>query len=199
MAKKYTEIKTCRYRECSHKSKSININTDKYVKSGSLYYHEDCFKAKQQKDAELRDSRMATRKQTQKEKDDLLHIIDLWGTHIDKQANFGLLRKILNEYVDRGVSSERLVFTLEYVISHDMKLRYPFGFKYYVDDKKIIDAYYKTLYKQKIKYKTPTKKNRKNKTQEAQQNEAVKLNEDNAPTFTFNPPSIGFSSILKRK
>ena len=73
------------------------------------------------------------------------------------------------------------------------------GFKYYVDDKKIIDAYYKTLYKQKIKYKTPTKKNRKNKTQEAQQNEAVKLNEDNAPTFTFNPPSIGFSSILKRK
>ena len=199
MAKKYTEIKTCRYRECSHKSKNININTDKYVKNGSLYYHEDCFKAKQRKDNELRNSRIKVRKQTQKEKDDLLYIIDLWSTHIDKQADFGLLRRILNEYVSKGISSERLIFTLEYVISHDMKLHYPFGFKYYVDNKKIINAYYNTQYKQKTKDKSSNKSKKNNQAQEVQQNEAVKLNEDNAPTFTFNPPSIGFSSILKRK
>lgn len=182
---KKTDIKTCRYRECNHKSKDINIFADKYVKIGSAYYHEDCYVAKKKKDEDLRKKKNATRIQTQKEKDDLLHIIDLWVTHINKQVNFGQLRKILNNHISNGISSEQLVFTLEYVISHNMKLNYPAGLKYYVNDERIQNAYYASLRKPKNNHKN--------------HNEVVKLNEDNAPKFTFNPPSIGFSSILKRK
>ena len=182
---KKTDIRICRFRECCHDNKCIDISTDKYIKINNLYYHEDCYNTKQKEDEELKIKRNNAKAQSVKEKDDLFCVIDLWSTHINKQANFSQLRRILNDFVKNGVPSEQLVFTLKYVISHNMKLNYPAGFKYYVENKKIQNAYSQSLCK--------------TQSQKGNQNEVVKLNEDNAPKFTFNPPALGFSSILKRR
>ena len=72
MAKK-SDIKTCRYEQCKHTTKDIDITCDEYVAKGNMYYHKDCYKAKI--NGEWKDK--AT-------KADLQLIKNLWLEHISK-------------------------------------------------------------------------------------------------------------------
>ena len=121
MSKK-TDIKTCRYAKCSHPDRKIDITKDSYKVNGTMYYHSDCYKSK--KNSELKDE------QTKK---DLQYIKNQWILHINQTVVYSQLFQCLNDFISRGVSSEYLVFVLDYVIKNKMNLKYPLGFKYYVD------------------------------------------------------------------
>ena len=132
MSKK-ADIKTCRFVGCPH-GKKIDISIDNYVipKKG-MYYHEDCYK--KQKEGNWKD------KQTRA---DLQYIKEQWVLRIDRDVIFSQLMRVLNDFIGRGVPSDYLVFAFDYVIQHKMKLHYPYGFKYYVDNKEIKEAYEKS-------------------------------------------------------
>ena len=132
MSKK-ADIKTCRFVGCPH-GKKIDISIDNYVipKKG-MYYHEDCYK--KQKEGNWKD------KQTRA---DLQYIKEQWVLRIDRDVIFSQLMRVLNDFIGRGVPSDYLVFAFDYVIQHKMKLNYPYGFKYYIDNKEIKEAYEKS-------------------------------------------------------
>ena len=160
---------------------------DDYVKQGTMYYHTDCYQQKidKERDEEKRKiEKRLNQRQTQKQKDDLSYIIDLWNKHISNTVVYSRLRKELNQLVARGIPSEQLVFTMEYIIKHRLNLNYPAGFKYFVDKKEIKDAY---------NYNKMRSKANKNiaLTQQNQQN-------DTSPTFTFKKKQDGFQNILKK-
>lgn len=130
-----SDIKTCRYVNCKHPGKIIDISTDEYTVVGKgMYYHTDCFK---QKD-EWKD---------EKTKQDLQYIKTQWGLHISKTVVYSQLFKCLNDLLARGISSDYLVFVLDYVIKHKLKLHYPQGFKYFVDREDIREAYEEQRFK----------------------------------------------------
>ena len=104
----------CKYKYCQHEGKRITGN-DEFVASGNSYYHKDCFQSKE----------------------DVQYIKNLWISHISQTVSIPLLYKVIYEYIERGVSSEYLVFVLEYVVKNHCKLNYPLGFKYYIDDPEI--------------------------------------------------------------
>jgi hypothetical protein len=132
MSKK-ADIKTCRFVGCPH-GKKIDISIDNYVipKKG-MYYHEDCYK--KQKEGNWKD------KQTRA---DLQYIKEQWVLRIDRDVIFSQLMRVLNDFIGRGVPSDYLVFAFDYVVQHKMKLNYPYGFKYYIDNKEIKEAYEKS-------------------------------------------------------
>lgn len=132
MARK-ADIKKCRYSHCKHDIKDIDISCDEYVVKGSMYYHKDCYKAKL--NCEWKD---------EKTKKDLVIIRDLWYENISKTVVYSQLYRILNDYIERGVESEYLVFVMRYCLDHKCKLNYPNGFKFYVDRQEIKDAYAKS-------------------------------------------------------
>lgn len=125
--------KTCHYSHCKHDSKEIDIRNEPYKLVGNFYYHKDCYKEKANGDWK-----------DEQTKKNLQLIRDLWYENISKEVSFSQLMQILNRYVEAGVDSEYLLFTLKYVISHNMRLNYPNGFKYYVDRREIKDAYNKS-------------------------------------------------------
>ena len=95
--------------------------------------------------------------------------------------------RVLNEFVARGVSSDYLVFVFDYVIKHKMKLNYPNGFKYYVENPEIKAAY------------------RKSKLEKVDQSKfTVESSNFDVPQKTEPSPLIskrpqGFGSILRHK
>lgn len=48
MARK-ADIRICRFAECAHTGKMIDISEDDYIADGRSYYHKECFEAKEQK------------------------------------------------------------------------------------------------------------------------------------------------------
>lgn len=167
MAKK-SEIKICRYWQCKHTTKDIDISCDEYVVKGRMYYHKDCYKAKVS--GEWKDETV---------KSDLQLIKNLWFKHISKTVVCSQLFMVLNDLIERGIESAYLVFVMNYIIEHKMNLNYPAGFRYYVDNPDIKKAY--------------EKKNRKI----IPPTEFVATdNEDNAPKFSVNKKPSGFNSIL---
>lgn len=133
------DIKTCRFKDCKHTNKKIDISKDEYVKNGRSFYHKDCYSIKASEE--------------EKEKAvsaDMQLIKNLWIENINQTVVISLLFKVLREYLDRGVSSDYLVFVMQYVISHHCKLNHPFGFRYYIDNDSI-----KAEYKKKIKKEIP--------------------------------------------
>ena len=171
MAKK--DIRICRYIQCKHKTKEINIITDEYVNKGSMYYHKDCYKAKV--NGEWKD---------EKTKRDLQTIKELWITHINNTVVYSALFRVLNELLQRGIDSDYLLFVMQYCIMKKLNLNYPNGFKYFVDKKEIKDAY----------AKKQLKDNGYNKES------FIVVEDDKAPSFTakLSKPK-GFDSILKKK
>ena len=168
MAKK-TDIKKCRYTYCKHESTAIDITRDSYKNQGNMYYHEDCYKAKAE--GEWKDA---------KTKADLQLIKNLWVEHISDTVVFSQLFRCLNDLLQRGVESDYLVFVMQYCISHKLKLRYPMGFKYYVDNQDIKKAYKaKQTPKQHIDYSAFSAKDT-----------------DDAPTFSISQKKSGFGKIL---
>ena len=128
-----TDIKTCRFAGCPH-GKKIDISKDEYVMPAKgMYYHPDCLN--KHKSGEWKD---------EKTRADLQYLKNQWALRIDKNVIFSQLMRVLNDFIGRGVPSDYLVFVFDYVIQHKMKLHYPYGFKYYVDNKEIKEAYEKS-------------------------------------------------------
>lgn len=163
-------IRKCRFVACKHETKNIDIDNESYVKDGTCYYHEDCFKLKQTN--EWKD---------EKTRADLKAFRDLWYQRISKTVNYSQLMRILNDYIVRGISSDYLLFTLRYCLDHKMNLNYPNGFKYYVDRADIKKAYDKYLLKNSQKKQTKV------------DTESI---EDNSPKFNVQTKPKGFQSIL---
>lgn len=67
----------------------------------------------------------------------------LWYENIDNNVIWWQLNNECNRLLKDGITTERMLFTLKYVISHKdrMKLRYPGGLKYYIYNDEIIEAY----------------------------------------------------------
>lgn len=121
-----SDIKTCRYKDCKHTTKEINITTDEYVLNDKFYYHKDCFDQKNKE------------KQV---KADIQLIRNLWEENISRTVVYNRLYKVLNDLLARGIASDYLVFTMIYIVKNHMNLRYPEGFRYYVDNAEIKKAY----------------------------------------------------------
>jgi len=173
MSKK-TDIKTCRYARCNHPDKLIDITKDNYHVEGRMYYHADCYNLK--KKGDWKDE------QTKK---DLQYIKNQWVLNINQTVVYSQLFHCLNDLIARGVSSEYLVFVLDYVIKNKMNLRHPQGFKYYVDRQEIKDAYQKHLI---------AKSGANNKS-----NFVVTDDSSTAPKFSVAQKPQGFKSILGGK
>lgn len=168
MAKK-TDIKKCRYVHCKHLNKEINILCDEFKTIGKMYYHKDCYQAKIK--GEWKD---------EKTKADLQLIKNLWIEHISDTVVYYQLFQCLNDLISQGIDSDYLVFTIQYCINNKLNLRYPRGFKYFVDNQEIKDAYKK-----------------KNQQTILQTNFLVTDTEDDIiPKFSINKKTEGFNSIL---
>lgn len=174
-----SDIKICPYCNCPFPNHEVNIATDPFVKNKSnRYYHKQCYEEEQK-----------ASKKTAQEKADIALIIDLWNKNISNTVNYGYLRKIINEYMMRGISSDYLLFCLEYVIANRMSLNYPNGFKYYVDRREIKEAYEK---KQTQKKLDAMQKELKEKKPDHP------IGSSNAPSFALKKQKEdGFGSILK--
>ncbi len=173
MSKK-TDIKTCRYTKCRHPDKKIDITKDGYHAEGRVYYHSDCY-----------DLKIKNELKEKQKKQDFMYIKNQWVLHINNTVVYSQLFQCLNDFIARGVSSEYLVFVLDYVIKNKMNLNHPYGFKYFVDKKEIKDAYQKHLLT-----KNGIKK----------QSDFVATNDDsNAPKFSVSQKPMGFKSILGGK
>lgn len=173
MARK-ADIKTCRYQNCKHRDKQVNIAEQEYVAVGRSYYHADCYVQKDAMD-----------KAEEKLKADIQLIKNMWVENISETVVLSQLYLELNKLIrERGISSEYVIFVMDYVIKNKCKLRYPGGLKYYVDKQDIKDAFAKKEVQKKI----------------ANATFAVDVSsDDNSPKFSVNKRPSGFSSILSRR
>ena len=173
MARK-TDIKTCRYKDCKHSSKEINIAEQKYMAVGRNYFHVDCYAAKEA--AESAEAKL---------KADIQLIKNMWIENISDTVVLSQLYLELNKLIrERGISSDYVIFVLNYCIKNRCNLRYPGGLKYYVDKQEIKDAF------------------AKKEAQKAISNATFSIDEfteDNSPKFSVNKRPSGFSSILNRR
>lgn len=170
---KKTDIKVCRYIGCKHVDKHIDISQEEFKVVGTMYYHPDCYKAKQTN--EWKDE------QTKK---DLQYIKNQWVLHISQTVVYSQLFRCLNEFIARGIPSDYLVFVFDYIVENKLNLRFPQGFKYYLDKPEIKEAYQKRQYaKNGIKKAT----------------EFTAVDDNNAPQFSIGQKPQGFKSILGGK
>lgn len=133
---KKLSIVKCRYKSCPYGG-IINRDTDDFVEHGGhIYYHKDCYKAKVDKENKV-----------EKTKVDLKEFRKLWCENISNTVVWSQLNKVLKEYLDRGVESDQLLFTLKYVIKHKWRLNYPPGFRYYIDNDEVKNAYKQEIYR----------------------------------------------------
>lgn len=157
MAKTENKDRTrvCKYKGCKHNDK-IHIDREEYIKEEKFFYHTDCYK----------------------EKKDLMYFRNLWYERISPTVVVSQLNLIINEYLEKGVTTDYLIFVLEYVVQNHLNLRYPPGFRYFVDKDEIKKAYEKT-----------NKKIIKN-------SDFVATEQDFSPVFSVPNKSSGFSKIL---
>lgn len=120
-------IKMCRFRGCMHPGGIIEPE-DACVHIGNLCYHADCYAMRQEDGAENL-------------KADRQYILNLWLTNINPAVLISDLNRVINDMLRRGLSSDYLVFVLEYVIAHHWGLNYPSGLRYYVDNEEIKKKY----------------------------------------------------------
>ena len=168
---KQPDIRICRYANCKHPDKIIDISCDDYAVIGrGAYYHSDCLNEKKKGDWK-----------DEKTKQDLQYIKNQWGLHISKTVVYSQLFQCLNELLARGISSDYLVFVFDYVVKNKLNLRHPLGFKYFVDRQVIKDAYEKQrLEKEGVK----------------RQSDFTATDSSDAPAFTVKQKPQGFKSIL---
>ena len=158
---KKADTRVCRYPHCKHDDKTINLTSDKYVKDGSSYYHEECYK----------------------NKSNIQLIKNLWHDHISSTVVYSQLMNILNQLIFKdNISSDYIVFVVQYCIDNQRKLRYPPGLRYCVDDQVIKDAY-----------------NKKMQPIIRHSDFSANIVEDDSPKFTINKKPAGFKSILGGK
>jgi len=174
-----SDIKKCPYIHCPFPDHELDITKDAYIKANNRYYHTQC-KIEEDK----------AKQRSKEEKADIALFLDLWNKHISNTVNYGMLRKIINEYLMRGVSSEYLLFVLQYVIANRCTLNYPNGFKYYVDRKEIKSAFEKQQLQKQVKAL-----DEQLKTQSTQP-----IGSSNAPHFAMQKQqNQGFERILNNR
>lgn len=166
------DIKICGYDDCPAPGHKIDISQEEYAKDGRRYFHPACLKKKIEFD-QKKSQQIA----------DIQYIKNLWTTRINNTVNYGALVAVLNDYISRGVSTDYLVYVLEYVIRNQCNLTYPSGFRYYVDKKIIKDSYAQS------------------KIQRVKQSDfkATTDGNDTAPEFTVTKKETGFHTILGGK
>lgn len=165
------DIKKCPYLQCPFPNGTVDISSDDFVKVKTRYYHKHCF-----------DEEEKERQKKAQENADISLILDLWQKRISDTVNFGYLRKILNEYLDRGIPSDYLAFVVQYVLAKKMTLRHPPGLRYYIDRDDIKKAYY----------------NQRLKKTMAVSNDPI-VSCAVAPEFKVqNGGSVGFGNIIKK-
>lgn len=182
MAKK-TDIKICRYVQCTHPNKEIDTTCDIFKTIGKCYYHADCYELKVKQEEENRAKRENKVKKEQKDdkvRADLQLIKTLWLENISNTVVYSQLFRCLNDLLNQGVESDYLVFAMQYCVTHKLNLRHPFGFKYFVDKQEIKNAYKKKILAQ----------NRVN------QSDFSATDTDDAPKFSINTKPAGFKRIL---
>lgn len=108
---------------------------------------------------------------------------NLWVQKISATVVHSQLNKMLSQLISNGVSSDYMLFTLQYVIDNKKNLSYPSGFRYYLDYPEIKTAYEKAKVKKVVETADFT----------------VKESEDTAPKFSINKKPSGFNSILGGK
>ena len=153
-------VRVCKYANCRHGGK-VNINTEFFVKNKNTYYHEDCYK----------------------ERTDLQTFRSLWVEHISSTVVYSQLNCTLNQLIKKGVSSEYLLFALQYIIQKKLTLNHPAGIRYYLDYAEIKEAYNKKLIREKVANADFT---------------AHDDGCDDAPKFSVKRKPSGFNSILRR-
>lgn len=166
-------IRKCRYKDCKHSTREIDITKDEFKVKGSMYYHTDCYKLN--KESAWKD---------EKTKADLQYIKTQWILHISNTVVYSELFRCLNGLLDRGITSDYLVFVMDYVVKNKLTLNHPNGFKYYVDKQYIKDAYNKHLLSQS--------------SVNVQTDFVVSTDDTNTPKFSINKKPSGFGSILKK-
>lgn len=153
------DIKKCKYGKCKH-GFSINTNSDEFVKEGISYFHKDCYQEKQ----------------------DLQLFRSLWVQEISETVVYSQLNKMLSQLISKGISSDYILFTLQYVIDNKKSLNYPSGFRYYLDYPQVKEAYEKTKVRKVVEKADFT----------------AKETEDAAPKFSIERKPKGFQNILKK-
>lgn len=167
-------IKTCRYKECKHPNKRLNIVEQDYISVGRLYFHKDCYAEKERKDAA-----------EAKIKADIQLIKNMWVENISNTVVLSQLYLEINKLIrERGIDSEYVIFVLNYCIKNSCNLRYPAGLKYYVDKQEIKDAF---------------EKERAKKIVGNAMFSVDSTISDSSPKFTINRKPSGFNSILGGK
>ncbi|MDY4494858.1 MAG: hypothetical protein SPE24_08235 [Erysipelotrichaceae bacterium] len=164
-------FRVCRYCNCPHPLKQIDISTDDFVVDGKLYYHRKCY-----------DTKLDEEEKNKQKSKDYEYFRNQWVKNISNTVVYSQLYKVLNELIARGIELDYLIFTLNYIIEHKMNLHYPAGFPYFVDKKEIKEAY--------AKKKLASSGYNKNSFVAVE-------NDDTAPKFSVNKKPNGFQSILK--
>lgn len=154
---KKDRTRVCKYLNCKHNDK-IHIDIEPFVKAKEGFYHEDCYK----------------------EKKDLQLFRNIWYENISSTVVYSELNRTLNQLLSkRDVTVDYLLFVLQYVIDNNLNLRYPAGFRYFVDKQDIKDAYI-----------------RKTRRTISVSDFTAEDNPNDHPTFSVNKKPLGFNRIL---
>ena len=133
-------IKPCHYRGCPHPRGIVNIKTHRYVVDGKKFYHPDCYH-----------HMLSDRSRSEKTRTALEHVKDLWLEYISPDVHVPYLMKVLQGIVERGVDPDYMVFAMRYIVDHRMNLRYPQGFKFFLERGEIREAYARSRRKKVVR------------------------------------------------
>lgn len=117
-----TRVKKCWWAHCNHNG-FIQPNEES-VKVGNKYYHKDCMVEKQT----------------------IQDIIDVFRSRINPNVTPQQVRKEINRLIYEGnQSGQFILFVINYAADHHMRLQYPPGIKYLINNKEIVESYNKKM------------------------------------------------------
>lgn len=118
-------IRKCGYPHCKHGG-GVDIAKDDYEKIGNKYYHKECIL----------------------EKEDMQCIYNTWKDRINPESPMSQIRMILSNYVHKvNYAPEYVLFVINYVADHGLRLQHPPGLKYYLEKPQIKEAFEAQKYK----------------------------------------------------
>ena len=103
----------------------------------------------------------------------------LWQKHINPMVSLKELDNNIMMLRSQGFKLDYLLFCLEYVIRHNMGLKHPAGFKYYVDREDILTSYRLSKIKRVDLY-------------------SFKVSKEEGVKFSIKKTSKGFGRILRK-
>lgn len=155
----------CKFAQCGHDSKDIDITAEPFIKNGSGYYHQDCFEQKERiknqrkcqfshckhdnpmidllSEPYIEDNSKYYHKDCYREKQCLQEIRQLWHERISDTVVYKDLNTIVSNLAYRdGIEIEYVLFAIKYCVTTGrFKLRYPAGIKYILDREEVKQAY----------------------------------------------------------